>query len=96
MQDFKVEYEEHKLALAGVVFNAASDYLPEEALAKDTVRKIAKKNGWYVFSNEVDFSRSYPKGAREGQPIFRTSYSRWSKVRNFELFAGEFAKRVSL
>lgn len=96
MEDFKVEYEDHKLALAGVVFNAASDYLPEEELAKNTVRDIAKKNRWYVFSNEVEYSRSYPKGAREGQPIFRTTYSRWSKVKNFELFAEEFAKRVSL
>ncbi|MGH9890857.1 MAG: ParA family protein [bacterium] len=96
MQDFKTEYEKTKLELAGVVFNAASDYLPEEALAKDTVRRIAKENGWYVFDREVEYSRSYPKGAREGQPIFRTSYSRWSKVRNFELFAEEFARRVGL
>ncbi len=94
MDDFKAQYENKKLKLAGVVFNAASDYLPEEALAKDTVRRIAKKNGWYVFSREIEYSRSYPKGAREGQPIFRTSYSRWSKVHNFEYFADELAKRV--
>jgi chromosome partitioning protein len=96
MQDFKEEYANSGLQLAGVVFNAASDYLPEEALAKDTVRKIAKKNGWHVFENEVDYSRSYPKGAREGKPIFRTSYSRWNKVQNFERFAEEFAGRVGL
>lgn len=96
MQDFEDEYEEKRLELAGVVFNAASDYLPEERLAKSTVRKIAKENDWYVFKQEVEFSRSYPKGAREGQPIFRTSYSRWGKVKNFELFAEEFAKRVGL
>ena len=82
--------------MAGVVFNAAFDYLPEEALAKDTVRQIAKKHKWYVFKNEVEFSRSYPKGAREGKPIFRTSYSRWSKVHNFERFAEEFAGRTAL
>ena len=96
MKDFKMEYEDEKLQLAGVVFNAASDYLPEEALAKTTVRKIAKKNKWYVFGHEVEYSRSYPKGAREGQPIFRTSYSRRSKVRNFNSFAHELAKRVNL
>jgi chromosome partitioning protein len=96
MQDFKEEYENSNLQLAGVVFNAASDYLPEEALAKDTVRKIAKKNKWHVFENEVDYSRSYPKGAREGQPIFRTSYSRWNKVANFERFANDLAKRIGL
>ncbi len=96
MGDFKAQYENKKLKLAGVVFNAASEYLPEEALAKDTVRSIAKKNGWYVFTREVEYSRSYPKGAREGQPIFRTSYSRWSKVYNFQFFAEELAKRVGL
>ena len=96
MDDFKVEYEDKNLQLAGVVFNATSDYLPEEALAKKTVRKIASKNKWYVFTNEVEYSRSYPKGAREGQPIFRTSYSRWKKVGNFNLFALELAKRVKL
>lgn len=96
MQDFKEEYEESNLQLAGVVFNAASDYLPEEALAKNTVRKISNKQKWYVFKQEVEFSRSYPKGAREGKPIHRTSYSRWSKIHNFERFAEEFAKRIGL
>lgn len=96
MQDFKEEYENKNLRLAGVVFNAASDYLPEERLAKETVKKIANQNGWYIFENEVEYSRSYPKGAREGQPIFRTSYSRWSKVKNFESFAKEFSGRVGL
>ena len=96
MEDFKKEYEDKNLRLAGVVFNAASYYLPEEALAKDTVRKIAKRNKWNVFDHEVEYSRSYPKGAREGKPIFRTSYSRTSKVRNFNLFAHELAKRVNL
>lgn len=96
MQDFKDEYEDNSLSLAGVVFNAASDYLPEEELAKDTVRQIAKKNNWNVFKNEIAYSRSYPKGAREGQPIFRTSYSRGSRVWNFQQFANEFAKMVAL
>jgi len=96
MQDFEDDYGTSNLRLAGVVFNAASEYLPEEALAKNTVRKIAKQNKWHVFENEVEYSRSYPKGAREGQPIFRTTYSRWNKVANFERFANDFAGRVGL
>jgi chromosome partitioning protein len=96
MQDFKSEYGQSKLDLAGVVFNAASNYMPEEAKAKSTVNTIAKQNGWYVFSQGVSYSRSYPKGAREGTPIFRTSYSRLTQVKNFELFAEEFAQRVGL
>lgn len=96
MQDFKDDYENQNLNLAGVVFNAASDYFPEEQLAKTTVRSIAANNNWYVFNNEIEYSRSYPKGAREGQPIFRTSYCRSSKVANFELVAEELAQRIGL
>lgn len=84
------------LRLAGVVFNAASYYLPEEREAKDEVRNIAKANRWHVFDNEVEYSRSYPKGAREGRPIFLTSYSRWSKKSNFKRVAEELARRIKL
>jgi len=90
------ENGDSNLQLAGVVFNATSDYSPEEHKAKDEVRDIAKANGWYVFDNEVEYSRSYPKGAREGRPIFLTSYARWSKRINFEQVAGELARRIKL
>ncbi len=96
MQDFKNDYEDHKLRLAGVVFNATTDYSPEEVKAKVKVREVAEKNKWHVFEAEVPFSRSFPKGAREGQPIFRTSYSRWHQVARFNIFAKEFADRIKL
>jgi chromosome partitioning protein len=96
MEDFKSDYKSTSLQLAGVVFNAASDYLPEEALSKEKVREIARKRRWYVFDAEVPYSRSFPKGAREGKPIFRTSYSRWHKVAAFNAFATEFAQRIGL
>lgn len=96
MEEFKKHYEEHVLKLAGIVFNATSDYVPEEVKSKNEVKAIAKKNGWYIFENEVSYSRSYPKGAREGQPIFRTSYSRWHQTQRFRAFAEEFSKRIGL
>ena len=96
MQDFKGEYEDRKLKLAGVVFNNCTEYAPEEIRSKQKVLQIAEENKWHVFKNEVPFSRSYPKGAREGQPIFRTSYSRGSQVGRFNLFAEEFAERIKL
>jgi chromosome partitioning protein len=96
MTDFNNDYEGHNLSIAGVVFNATSDYSPEEKLSKSNVRRVANKNGWYVFDAEVSYSRSYPKGAREGQPIFRTSYSRGRQVTRFNNFASEFAKRIGL
>lgn len=96
MQEFKEQYEDHDLKLAGIVFNATTDYSPEELLSKKEVQDLAKKYGWYVFTAEVTYSRSYPKGAREGRPIFRTSYAHTSKAIRFYEFAKEFAGRIGL
>lgn len=96
MQGFLAEHPECSIDLAGILFNATNDYAPEEVLAKESVRGLARENGWYVFNAEVPYSRSFPKGAREGSPIFRTSYSRYSKIRQFNKVAEEFAKRISL
>lgn len=96
MEEFKKHHEDHNLELTGVVFNATSGYVPEEVKSKSEVKDIAQKNGWYIFKNEVSYSRSYPKGAREGQPIFRTSYSRGSQCARFHAFAEEFAQRIGL
>ncbi len=89
-------YGGHKIELAGVVFNHTSGYAPEEMKSKSEVRSIAAKYKWYVFEHEVTYSRSYPKGAREGQPIFRTTYSRGAQAARFQAFAEEFAPRISL
>ena len=78
------------------MFNATAGYSPEELLAKQEVRAVAENENWYVFEREVEFSRSYPKGAREGRAIFGTSYSRRQKKRNFWQFAVEVAERVGL
>jgi chromosome partitioning protein len=89
LDDFGRDYPSKKLAIAGIVFNAASDYLPEEAKAKREVRALAKRYGWHVFGAAVPYSRSFPKGAREGQPIFWTSYARTAPAQRFQAFASE-------
>jgi len=95
MRSFKERYD-RDVALAGVVFNATTDYSPEEIIAKREVKDLADKNDWYVFKSELPYSRSYPKGAREGEPIFRTSYARSDQASRFKAFAQEFAERISL
>lgn len=96
MNDFKNENDDHNLKLAGVVFNAAENYYPEEKQSKTMVRDFASKQGWYVFQAEVPYSKSFPKGAREGKPIITTSYARTAQKQRFMSFAEEFAKRISL
>jgi len=96
MNEFKDFYEDSNLELAGIVFNATSDYSPEENNSKKEVKAIAKTNGWYIFNEEVSYSRSYPKGAREGKPIFNTSYARTAQAKRFQEFTKEFALRIGL
>lgn len=96
MNDFKQEYEDSNLELAGIVFNSCSGYEPEESISKKSVKKLAADNGWHLFNSEIIHSKSYPKGAREGKPIFRTSYARTKSASNFMLFANEFAKKIGL
>lgn len=96
LQEFREHYEEHPIDVVGVVFNHATDYAPEETRSKREVNAEAARLGWYVFTNEIRYSRSYPKGAREGRPIFRTSNAQqWQKTA-FHLFAEELAQRISL
>ncbi|MFH2057950.1 MAG: ParA family protein [Pseudomonadota bacterium] len=96
MEDFIQQYDDSPLELAGIVFNGCSGYAPEEARSKGEVKKMAAINGWHVFNSEISYSKSYPKGAREGQPIFRTSYARTTAASNFRQFASEFAIKIGL
>jgi chromosome partitioning protein len=95
IEEFRSRHEDHKIEVAGIVFNAGSQY-PEEERSKKQVKTVANKNGWYVFDNEIPFSRSFPKGARTGKPLFDTSYARKKRIRKFTQFTDEFAKRVGL
>ena len=96
LQDFHQQYDDRKVEMLGIVFNHATQYEPEEALSKREVRGEAARFGWYVFTSEISYSRSYPKGAREGQPIFRTSYARHKQRARFGAFADEFATKLGL
>jgi chromosome partitioning protein len=96
MEDFLQQYDDASLELAGVVFNGCTGYAPEEVKSKKEVKNMARTNGWDVFNAEIFYSKSYPKGAREGQPIFRTSYARTTAATNFRQFASEFATRIGL
>ncbi|HDU8697167.1 TPA: ParA family protein [Morganella morganii subsp. morganii] len=96
IESFLEEYSDNKLEVLGIVFNGTSGYLPEEDKSKNEVKSMALKNNWPIFDSEIPYSRSYPKGAREGKPIFGTSYARTSQCDNFREFANEFGRRVGL
>ena len=96
MNDFNKKFPYRQLQLAGIVFNESDEYIPEAERSKQSVRGVANRYNWYVFGIEINYSRSYPKGAREGQPIFRTSYARWNRCQEFWDFTYEFKAKIGL
>jgi chromosome partitioning protein len=94
-----VEFERSfrkKMKVAGVCFNMSSGYSPEETTSKKEVKGVVSGFKWHVFEEEIPYSRSFPKGAREGSPIFRTSYARSKVAGQVEVFCDAFAKEVGL
>jgi chromosome partitioning protein len=96
LEEFHADDDDHEVKVAGVVFNHATEYEPEEAKSKREVRAEAKVHGWYVFDAEISYSRSYPKGAREGRPIFWTSNAHTTQKAKLHAFALELASRIGL
>lgn len=95
LSDFKRSYRK-TVGVSGVCFNMCTDYAPEENQSKSEVQALAASFGWHVFDKEVPFSRSFPKGAREGKPIFWTSYARTTVATKVSSFCNSFARHIGL
>jgi len=96
IHEFREQHEDSALDVAGIVFNSTSDYQPEEGRSQKEVTALAAQLGWHIFPTSIDYSRSYPKGAREGRPIFATSYSRSHHAVTLWTFAHELASRIGV
>jgi chromosome partitioning protein len=95
LADFERSFRK-RVSVAGVCFNMCSDYSPEENQSKREVRDLSATFGWHVFDEEVPYSRSFPKGAREGNPIFHTSYARSTVAAEMASFCNAFARQIGL
>lgn len=93
LADFR-KLHRRPIDVLGIVFNSSSDRL-EHDRSRAYVRKVAKQNGWYVFRHEVSYSDSYPKGSRQGTPIFLTDHARSWKIDDFYAVADEFVGRLT-
>lgn len=95
LADFQRSYRK-SVDVIGICLNMCSDYAPEEETSKTEVRALAATFGWHIFSQEVPYSRSFPRGAREGSPIFRTAYARSNVASETAAFCNAFATRIGL
>ncbi len=96
IREFREQHEESSLEVAGIIFNSTSDYQPEEGRSRKEVTELAAQLGWHIFPTSIGYSRSYPKGAREGRPISATSYSRGHHTVTLRTFAHELAARIGV
>lgn len=88
-------YEDHRVEVAGIVFNDVNGSY-EHNRSIDDVNALAVENGWYIFQTQITHSDSYPKGTRVRAPITRTDYARQTKKDEFVAFLGEFLDRVGV
>ncbi len=91
LQEFCLENEAHEIEIAGLVFNHSSSYSagPEGQQSIKDVSKVAAEHAWYICENQIRYSASYARSAREGAPLSRTSYARWEVVHDFNRLADE-------
>lgn len=88
---FKQENDDHAIDIAGVVFVHSSSYSqgPEGRRSIAEVTNVAKEKGWNILANSIPYSASYPRSAREGKPIGRTSNTFYSTKSSFNKFRDE-------
>lgn len=98
IREFQIENDDHDIEIAGLVFNHSSTYSagPEGQQSIKEVRAEAIKHGWKVFDNQVKYSASYAKAAREGTPLSQTSYARDSVIKGFRRLKDEIFESLAI
>lgn len=85
----------HAIDVAGIVINNSSYHYsgnrggPERKRSVSEIRKQANENGWSIFSNQIPFSRGFPK-------IMRGDFKYSRDANRFPLFAKEFFQRIGI
>lgn len=92
LEDFKSFNRWHQIDELGVVINEMSEYesdkTPEGKTSISEIRKQAKRNGWHVFANHIEYSRGFPKVMRGGTDYLGATHT------IFEKFEEEFFERL--
>ena len=98
LQEFQIENDDHEIEIAGLVFNHSSSYSqgPEGRRSITEVRNVAREHGWHVFQNQIRYSASYPKAARAGAPLARTSHVRSDVSFEFILLENEIFQKLGI
>lgn len=92
---FRSNNRGHQIDVIGAVINNSSYHYsgnrggPERDRAVNEIHQEAKQSGWYIFSNQIPFSRGFPKR-------MRGDFTHSGDARLFSNFASEFFKKLGL
>ena len=98
LSEFQLENEDHEISIAGLVFNHSSTYSsgPEGQRSIKEVTDFAAEHRWYVSENQMRYSASYAKSAREATPLGHTSYARGEVISGFQKLKDEIFGIIGL
>lgn len=98
LQEFRLENDDHEIEIAGLVFNHSSSYSagPEGQRSIKDVTKVANEHEWHICENQVRYSASYAKSARERTPLSQTSYAHSNVVQGFRRLAEEIFEQIGV
>ena len=93
LEDFRESNPGHRIDVLGVVINDAcydggNQGGPERARSMVEIRREAAKHGWRIFTNEIPFSRGFPK-------MMRGDHSHIGNAAMFDYFEAELRRSLS-
>ena len=98
IQEFQIENDDHEIEIAGLVFNHTT-YQSDGREARKSIAEVqtaAREYGWHVFKNQIRYSASYPRAAREGTPLADTGDARGFVIKEFEDIKNEIFHKLGI
>jgi len=97
LQAFKLENDDTKIDICGIVF-VHSSYTPgpETKQSVSEVTEFAKSQGWPILKAHVRYSKSYPRAARQSVPLSWTRNVHRATKSGFEEFRREFFALIGI
>ena len=98
IEEFQIENDDHEIEITGLVFNHTT-YQSDGREARKSIVEVqdaAREYGWHVFENQIRYSASYPRAAREGTPLADTGDARGFVIEEFEDVKNEIFHKLGI
>jgi cellulose biosynthesis protein BcsQ len=66
----------HDVKVAGIVFTQVTNNSTVEAQSMEDIKSAASKEGTYLFTNSLKYSKSFARSIKDQTPIFETLHAK--------------------